>query len=166
MLKSKRKARALNLGQDVPAQTHTPAAGLSLKERLAQKRKADRIRQDLIRFTTFAVLFSTFVGFVVGLAIAPKPGIGVTLGLLYTALSFKYPRQALWMFLIYMPFSGTVTYAIGSSSLLQLAKDGFYIPVWRHSILPSREAADLHPQATRAADRSAARSRPDDADLC
>ena len=128
MLKSKRKARALNLGQDVPAQTHSPVAGLSLKERLAQKRKADRIRQDLIRFTTFAVLFSTFVGFVVGLAIAPKPGIGVMLGLLYTALSFKYPRQALWMLLIYMPFSGTVTYAIGSSSLLQLAKDGFYIP--------------------------------------
>lgn len=118
MLKSKRDR----------IQNSLPVAPLSLKERLAQKRKADRLRQDLIRFTTFTILFAAFVGFVVGLAIAPKAGVAVTIGLLYTALSFKYPRQALWAFLIYMPFSGSVTYAIGSSPLLQLAKDGFYIP--------------------------------------
>ena len=39
------------------------------------------------------------------------------------------PRQALWVFLIYMPFSGTITYWVGGgNALFQLAKDVFYIP--------------------------------------
>ncbi len=68
------------------------------------------------------------IGFVVGLAAGIRPGIGTFIGTLCTTLSFKYPRHALWAFLIYMPLSGSVTYALGSSPLLQLAKDGFYIP--------------------------------------
>ncbi|NJL20488.1 MAG: hypothetical protein HC895_06225 [Leptolyngbyaceae cyanobacterium SM1_3_5] len=93
--KSQRKARSRGASGTVSPATPTDSPQpLSLKERLTQKRKADRLRQDLIRFTTFTVLFATFVGFVVGLAIAPKAGIAVTVGLLYTALSFKYPRQA------------------------------------------------------------------------
>lgn len=122
MLRSKSKSRQ-SKQQD---QANNPP--LSLKERLAQKRKADRIKKDLIRFTTAAVFFSALIGFLVGLTIDPKVGAGTTVGVLYTTLSFKYPRQALWAFLIYMPFSGTITYAIGSNPLLQLAKDGFYIP--------------------------------------
>jgi hypothetical protein len=44
-------------------------------------------------------------------------------------LSYKYPRQALWAFLIYLPFSGTITYAIGGgNAAFQVAKDAFYIP--------------------------------------
>jgi len=44
-------------------------------------------------------------------------------------LSYKYPRQALWTFLIYLPFSGTITYAIGGgNAAFQVAKDAFYIP--------------------------------------
>jgi len=43
--------------------------------------------------------------------------------------SYKYPRQALWAFLIYLPFNGTVTYWIGKGNIVfQLAKDAFYIP--------------------------------------
>ncbi|HIK40098.1 MAG TPA: hypothetical protein IGS51_05965 [Thermoleptolyngbya sp. M55_K2018_002] len=100
----------------------------TLRQRLAQRRKANRLRQELVTFTIFAALFATVVGFVVGLAAGVRPGIGTFIGTLCTALSFKYPRQALWAFLIYMPLSGSVTYALGSSPLLQLAKDGFYIP--------------------------------------
>lgn len=106
----------------------TEAAELTLKERLAQKRKAERLRKELIAFTAVALLFSAVVGFVVGLTLGIKPAIGVTAGLLCTTLSFKYPRQALWAFLIYLPFGGTITYVVGNSPLLQLAKDGFYIP--------------------------------------
>mgnify|MGYP001791429055 FL=1 len=43
-------------------------------------------------------------------------------------LSFKYQRLALYAFIIYVPFAGTVTYSLGGSSILQIAKDVFYIP--------------------------------------
>ncbi len=120
MLQSKRKAKQKKKDTQNPP--------ISLKERLAQKRKKDRIRKDLIRFTTAVVFFAALVGFIMGLTYEPRVGVGVAGGLLYTALSFKYPRHALWAFLIYLPFGGTITYAIGNSPLLQLAKDGFYIP--------------------------------------
>lgn len=71
---------------------------------------------------------SVIVGTVAGLAAGAKLGLGAAVGILYMSLSFKYPRYALWGFLIYLPFGGTITYAIGNSPLLQLAKDGFYIP--------------------------------------
>ncbi|MGB3493101.1 MAG: hormogonium polysaccharide biosynthesis protein HpsL [Elainellaceae cyanobacterium] len=102
---------------------------LSFKQRLALKRKRDRHRKELIRFTIVAFLFSTLLGFIVAIATRePKAGLAVCLGILYTSLSFRYPSQALWALLIYLPFGGTITYAIGNSPLLQLAKDGFYIP--------------------------------------
>jgi hypothetical protein len=123
VLKSKQKTSS-----KVSAAAEEAPKPLSLKERMAQKRKADRLKKDLIRFTTFTIFFGAVVGFVIGVAIDPKLGAGATAGLLYTALSFKYPRYALWAFLIYLPFGGTITYVIGNSSLLQLAKDGFYVP--------------------------------------
>jgi hypothetical protein len=57
-------------------------------------------------------------------------------------VSFQYPRLGLWLFLIYLPFGGTITYAVGnifSSAngkiaftsgypLFHLAKDIFYLP--------------------------------------
>ncbi|HEY9620945.1 MAG TPA: hormogonium polysaccharide biosynthesis protein HpsL [Crinalium sp.] len=119
MVKTKRKPTQ---------QANAEASPPSLKERLAQKRKAERIRKELITFTTFSLLFCAVVGFVAALAGGPKVGVGVTVGLLCTSLSFKYPRHALWAFLIYLPFGGTITYSLGNSPLLQLAKDGFYIP--------------------------------------
>jgi len=40
----------------------------------------------------------------------------------------QYSRPALWAFLIYMPFAGTITYAIaGGNALFQFAKDIPYI---------------------------------------
>jgi hypothetical protein len=57
-------------------------------------------------------------------------------------VAYQYPRLGLWLFLIYLPFSGTITYAFGnifSSSdgritftsgypMFHLAKDLFYLP--------------------------------------
>jgi hypothetical protein len=106
----------------------TAAPVLSLKERLAQRRKVEKIRKELITFTVVALLFCSVIGLVAGLAGGPKVGGGVTLALLCLSLSFKYPRQGLWFFLLYMPLGGTITYSLGNSPLLQLAKDGFYIP--------------------------------------
>ncbi|MGF1478578.1 MAG: hypothetical protein ACFB4I_03695 [Cyanophyceae cyanobacterium] len=58
------------------------------------------------------------------------------------ALALRYPRLGLWLFLIYLPFGGTITYSIGSIyqavggkvvyssayGLFHLAKDAFYFP--------------------------------------
>lgn len=119
MPKTKRKAAA-------PEKTENPS--LSLKERMAQKRKIARQRKEVINFTVFTTFFSFIVGVILAMANDPKVGLGAGVGILYVALSFKYPRHALWAFLIYLPFGGTITYTIGNSPLLQLAKDGFYVP--------------------------------------
>ncbi len=100
----------------------------SLKQQRVQQRKAQRARQELIQFATIAVLFGLLLGLGIGFISGLKPGLAVGVGLPALALSYKYPRKALWFFLIYMPFSGTITYWLGGNSLLQLAKDAFYIP--------------------------------------
>jgi hypothetical protein len=125
MLKTKptRKSKRKSKQQDAP---ETPV--LSIKERIVQKKKADRLRKEIINFTIFAAFFSAIIGLIVGLTGGWRAGVGSGVGILYTSLSFKYPRHALWAFLIYLPFGGTITYYIGNSPLLQLAKDGFYIP--------------------------------------
>lgn len=102
--------------------------GLSLKEQLAQKRKADRIRKEFISFTASALGFSLFMGGLAAIAGGLKAAVGAIVAILTISLSFKYPRQALWSFLIYLPLGGTVIYALGNSPILQLAKDGLYIP--------------------------------------
>ncbi len=60
----------------------------------------------------------------------------------FVAIAYRYPRWGLWLFLIYMPFAGTVSYAFGSIyravggyvsysrdyAIFHLAKDAFYLP--------------------------------------
>jgi hypothetical protein len=104
------------------------AKTLSLKEQLAQKRKADRLRKEFISFTASAFGFSLFIGGLAAIGGGPKAAIMAIVAILCLSLSFKYPRQALWAFLIYLPLGGTVIYALGNSPVLQLAKDGFYVP--------------------------------------
>jgi hypothetical protein len=109
--------------------TETPT--LSLKERLAIKRKADRARKEFITFASSALGFGLFMGLIIAIAggtAGPKFGAIAVAGVLCLALSFKYPRHALWGFLIYLPLGGTVVYTLGNSPVLQLAKDAFYIP--------------------------------------
>ncbi len=104
------------------------ASILTLKERLAQKRKKAQGRKEFTSLLTAAGFTSVFFGillfFVGGIKIA-LPGVAA---ILIMSFSYKYPRTALFAFLIYMPFGGTITYYIGNSPVLQLAKDSFYIP--------------------------------------
>ncbi|MDH6055285.1 hormogonium polysaccharide biosynthesis protein HpsL [Umezakia ovalisporum] len=101
---------------------------LSLKENLAQKRKATQGRKKFTTLLTAAgftsVLFGILLFLVGGIKVA-APGI---LAILIISFSYKYPRSALYAFLIYMPFGGTITYYISNSPILQLAKDSFYVP--------------------------------------
>ncbi|MBD2167472.1 hypothetical protein H6G04_24075 [Calothrix membranacea FACHB-236] len=101
---------------------------LSLKEQLAQKRQANIAKKEFTSLLTAAsfggVFFGILLFFVGGIKVA-VPGV---LAIIILALSFKYPRQALLAFMIYVPFGGTITYYLGNSPVLQLAKDAFYIP--------------------------------------
>ncbi|MCL1473517.1 hormogonium polysaccharide biosynthesis protein HpsL [Argonema antarcticum] len=106
----------------------TAKSTLSLKEQLAEKRKAAKERKELISFSTSAVFGAAFIGMMAFPLSGPKGAMGTIAGIICLAFSFKYPRQALWAFLIYMPFSGTIIYSLGNSPVLQLAKDGFFIP--------------------------------------
>jgi len=120
-LKKKSKQKSKTSGA---AKTST----LSLKEQLAEKRKVANQRKELISFSTSAVFGAAFIGMMAFPLGGPKGAIGAIAGILCLAFSFKYPRPALWAFLIYMPFSGTIIYSLGNSPVLQLAKDGFYLP--------------------------------------
>lgn len=101
---------------------------LTRKEQRAKERAAAKVRADLIQFTVLTFLAAGLVGLMLGLIVEPTLGIAATASLLCLSLSFKYQRYALYAFIIYIPFSGTVTYMLGGNSLLQLAKDAFYIP--------------------------------------
>ena len=93
----------------------------SLKEKLAQKRKAARFRKEVTNFVVFSLFFAILVGSPLAILGGPKLAVGAVVAILCLAFAFKYPRQALWLFLIYLPFGGTITYAVGNSPLLQLA---------------------------------------------
>jgi hypothetical protein len=101
---------------------------LSRKEQKIKEREEAKARSTLIQFTGTAFGICGFLGAIVALLVEPTLGIALTAALLCLILSFKYQRQAMYAFLIYIPFSGTVVYALGGNSLLQLAKDAFYIP--------------------------------------
>jgi hypothetical protein len=106
-----------------------PPLGLEQQNIAISPYHSKKARQKLISLIVFALLFAVVVGTITGLVVNPKIGIIIGIGLPVCVLSYIYPRAALWMFLIYMPFGGTVVYWLGEgNSLVQLIKDVFYIP--------------------------------------
>ena len=104
-------------------------SSIDLKERLAEKRKAEEARQKMINFIVVCIFLGLLFGVPLGFLVEPKLGIGFFMGISVMLFSWQYPRPALWLFLIYMPFSGSVTYWVGGgNALFQLAKDSIYIP--------------------------------------
>lgn len=102
---------------------------LTRQERLAKKRKFREAQKKVLSLLGFSIFFAVIVGIPAGLIGGPKVGLLVGIGIPIAVLCFSYPRPALWFFLMYMPFSGTVTYWIGAgNALFQLSKDAFYIP--------------------------------------
>jgi hypothetical protein len=120
MPKTKKNAKSTKAAKDVPK--------LTLKEQMALKRKAAKARQAFIQYTSGVLVLAVFVGALAAVVVEPKLGVVAGGGIACLAMCFKYPRQAIYAFIIYVPFGGTVTYALGGSSILQLAKDGFFIP--------------------------------------
>ncbi|HSM82345.1 MAG TPA: hormogonium polysaccharide biosynthesis protein HpsL [Nodosilinea sp.] len=105
-----------------------PAPTLSRKEERAKKRQAQKARQALIQYLSATLFVAGLLGVLLALLGEPKLALAAVVAIAGLALSFKYPRQAIYGLIIYLPFSGTVTYALGGSGILQLAKDAIYIP--------------------------------------
>ena len=102
---------------------------LSIKERLLQKRQAREARQKLIGLIVVCFVISSAIALPLAFVVSYKLAAATLLLIPSVVLSYSYPRKALWFFLIYMPFSGTVTYWLaGGNILFQLSKDVFYFP--------------------------------------
>ncbi|EGK85264.1 hypothetical protein D0A34_02595 [Microcoleus vaginatus PCC 9802] len=102
---------------------------LSKKEVAAQKRKISEKRNELVQAIAISCLVTVSLSIPLLFVAGPKIAIAGGAAAAILLLSYKYPRQALWTFLIYLPFSGTITYAIGGgNAAFQVAKDAFYIP--------------------------------------
>ncbi|GAB4294340.1 MAG: hypothetical protein Fur0025_30910 [Oscillatoriaceae cyanobacterium] len=128
MFKTKGKASKSKKNQKTVAPSPPPP---DKKELLAQKRKTERVRKEAISAIATYSGIGAAISLVMIFIVEPKLAIVLGVGVAVLALSAKYPRQALWIFLIYLPFAGTITYTVGGlnpSPIFQLAKDGFYIP--------------------------------------
>jgi hypothetical protein len=123
MVRTKSKKNKKN----TPVTTEKPT--LTLKEKLAEKRRIKEERNKLATIISVCLLFTLAVGLPTGYLIDPKIGLAIGVGIPSFIVAFAYPRLSLWFFLFYMPFSGTITYWIGGGNVLfQLSKDVFYIP--------------------------------------
>ncbi|MEG4272549.1 MULTISPECIES: hormogonium polysaccharide biosynthesis protein HpsL [unclassified Microcoleus] len=123
MLKTKRKSKKSK-------HKHSEkTTALSKKEVTAQKRKISQKRNEVVQAIAISCLITVALSIPVFFVAGPKIAIGGGAAAAILLLSYKYPRQALWTFLIYLPFGGTITYAIGGgNAAFQVAKDAFYIP--------------------------------------
>lgn len=150
--KSSRSKKAKQTA-DTPANSEDRP--LTKQELAARKRQIARTRKEVIQ----TVVTAGTVGLLIAAALFVVKGAKLAVvgwaGVIVLALSYKYPRQALWAFAIYMPFAGTITYTVGGnepSPIFQLAKDGFYIPAlvafyqqWRKQRLPLIVSKALKP---------------------
>lgn len=122
------KKKGKKKGDSEQLSTDATQVQLSRKEQRKRQREQTKVRQGVIQFTVTTIAISAFIAVLASLVMDPKLGIGAGLAIACLALSFKYPRYAIYGFIIYLPFSGTVTYGLGGSAILQLAKDAIFFP--------------------------------------
>ncbi|MGK7940973.1 MAG: hormogonium polysaccharide biosynthesis protein HpsL [Crocosphaera sp.] len=118
-------------GRQKSKKQHKTTEKLDIKEKLAKKRKARETKRKLMGLIGFSLFFAILVGIPLALTVSPKIGMAVGGVIPLLIIGYNYPRAALWAFLIYLPFAGTITYWIGNgNALFQLAKDGLYLPAF------------------------------------
>ncbi len=104
---------------------------LSKKEIAIKKRRAARNRQEFISFSATILAAAIAITAIFAIISSSKIAIMASLGFICIAFSYKYPYLGLWLFIIYLPFAGTISYTLGGAepgAIFQLAKDAFYIP--------------------------------------
>lgn len=100
----------------------------SRKEQRKLKRARAKNRQTIIQYSAAVIGVSAIAALVISLLLEPRLGIGAGLAIACLMLSARFPRYAIYGFIFYLPISGTVTYALGGSPILQLAKDAIFFP--------------------------------------
>jgi len=111
----------------------------NIKEKLALKKEERQRKQKLTGLIVFAICVAILLGLPLSLLFDAKIGAAVSLVLILVVFSFSYPRTALWTFIIYVPFTGTIVYWLGGSPILQLSKDIFYLPALIALVLECRK---------------------------
>jgi hypothetical protein len=101
---------------------------LSRKEQRKLARAQAKKRQTIIQYVSMVTALSGLVALVFSLLLEPKLGIAGGLAIACLLLSARFPRYAIYGFIFYLPISGTVTYGLGGSPILQLAKDAIFFP--------------------------------------
>lgn len=101
---------------------------LSRKEQRKIARARAKNRQTIIQYVSMTTALSGLVALVFSLVLEPKLGIAGGLAIACLMLSARFPRYAIYGFIFYLPISGTVTYGLGGSPILQLAKDAIFFP--------------------------------------
>jgi len=101
---------------------------LSRKEQRKLARARARNRQTIIQYVSMVTALSGLVTLVFSLLLEPKLGIAGGLAIACLLLSARFPRYAIYGFIFYLPISGSVTYGLGGSPILQLAKDAIFFP--------------------------------------
>lgn len=107
-------------------------------------------RQEIFIVITGAIAFC--IGTILVIFSSLKAGIlGAAIAILL-AICYRYPRSSLWLFLIYLPFAGTISYGFGSLyqavggyvrysqdyAIFHLAKDVFYFPALVAIVISSK----------------------------
>ncbi|MEO1093288.1 MAG: hormogonium polysaccharide biosynthesis protein HpsL [Cyanobacteria bacterium J06638_28] len=110
------------------SETKSAKPELSSREQRKLQRERAKVRQAIIQFCSGIFALSALVALAVSVIVDPKLGVIAGGAIACLALSFKYPRYAIYAFIIFLPFSGTVTYALGGNAILTLAKDGIFFP--------------------------------------
>lgn len=109
----------------VKKNSSTPS--LSIREQLEKKRRNRELFQKAFLSISLGLVFILVTSIPLILTTNLKIGLAIPVAITTLFFSYQYPRMALWAFLIYMPFSGTITYSIGAGNIaFQLAKDIFY----------------------------------------
>ncbi|MEL7349818.1 MAG: hormogonium polysaccharide biosynthesis protein HpsL [Cyanobacteria bacterium P01_A01_bin.116] len=127
--KNRRKGGAANALKNIsPTVLPEEEEELSPRQKLVLERAAAARRKETLSFIFSVFLGCAFLGLLIAILIEPKMGIAAGGALMCLVLSFKFQRMALYAFIVYLPFAGTVTYALGGNPILQIAKDIFYIP--------------------------------------
>ncbi|NER29633.1 MAG: hypothetical protein F6J89_18945, partial [Symploca sp. SIO1C4] len=86
-------------------------------------------KPELTIFITLAVGITASLGILLRLFSDSEAMIALVAIVLSAIIAYKYPRTGLWTLLIYLPFSGSVTYSLGYGHIFfHLLKDAFYFP--------------------------------------
>ncbi len=147
----KTKVKKKNKNKKRKQATDVAQPQLSKKELRKIAREKAKDRQRVISTIVPIMLASIALGAILSVIAEPKLGVAGGAGVACLALSYCFPRYAIYGFIFFLPLSGTATYALGGSALLTLAKDAIFFPALLRVILFCKKYKQplVHPPSLR-----------------